>query len=119
MKIFLLLSIKSLYANHLLSHYLLSQFVGTYSGSRSCFKYNKLELHIVLQAFKGCRMNFSEVLKISSAPDCANFTNILNILKPTNLEHMQIESGRGPPSPNYVCLSEDYNGKLFVYKLRL
>lgn len=33
-------------------------------GAVLTVKYNKLELHIVLQAFKGCRVSFSEVLKI-------------------------------------------------------
>lgn len=58
-------------------------------------------------------MSFSETLTISAVPDCANFTSILNILRPTKLKRMQTESDREVPSPNYVC-QKTTNCKLFM-----
>lgn len=66
-------------------------------------KYNRFELEQPPSGNKECGMSFSETLKITAVPDCANFTSILNILKPTRLKHMQTESDREVPAPNYVC----------------
>lgn len=72
-------------------------------GAVLTVKYNKWEFHILLQAVEGCGMSFGEALKFSAVSDCANFTSILNILKPAKLKQMQIERDSEVPSPNYVC----------------
>lgn len=72
-------------------------------GTVLTLKYDKFELEQSPSGNKGCGMSFSETLKISAIPDYANFTSILNNLKPRRHKHMQTESDREVPSPNYIC----------------